>query len=92
MEYITTTQLRTKSSRLVSDLKKGKKLSLMHRSQVIGEITPISSSVEKVIFDVKKFKEAMKALKPKKLIPREDRDKIYRKHLMEKYGKGLPRR
>lgn len=92
MEYITTTQLRTKSSQLISDLRKGKKVSLVHRSQVVGEITPTSSIEEKVIFDVEKFKEAMKALRPKKLIPRKDREKIYRKHLMEKYGKGLSRR
>ncbi len=89
MEYITTTDLRTKSSQLVSDLKKGKRISLVHRSQVVGEITPTFPIKEKVIFDAKKFKEAMRALRPKRLIPKKDRERIYRAHLMKKYGKGL---
>ena len=89
MEYITTTQLRTNSSQLILDLKRGKKVSLVHRSQVVGEITPLPSVKERKVFDAKKFEAAMKSLRPKKLIPKKDREKIYRKHLMEKYGKGL---
>ena len=91
MNYITTTDLRTKSTELIKTLKEGKRISLVHRSRVVGEIRPAypEETERKTITDVKKFEEAFRKLKPKRLIPRKDRDKVYRKHLMEKYGKGL---
>lgn len=82
MNYITSTELRTKTSEVMRTLQNGGSIRLIHKSKVIGEITPTPSPVKP--FDSEKFLLALKGLKPKKLIPRKDRDKIYRKHLEEK--------
>jgi len=86
MQYITTTELRTESGKLVKTLKEGGTLRLIHRSKVIGEI--ISTSEPKP-FDPDAFEKFLDRLKPKKLVSKKDRDKIYRKYLEEKYGQGL---
>lgn len=86
MQYITTTQLRTESSKLVKTLKTGGTLRLIHRSQVIGEIIP---TYEPKPFNPDDFEKFLNRLKPKKLVSRKNRDKIYRKHLEDKYGKSL---
>ncbi|OGH47433.1 MAG: hypothetical protein A3A51_01805 [Candidatus Levybacteria bacterium RIFCSPLOWO2_01_FULL_39_10] len=85
MEYITTTNLRTKTSQLVNELKKGGKVSLIHRSKIIGVIKPVE---EPKIFDAEKFNKIIKKLN---LPPTTyaQREKIYRSHLMKKYGKGI---
>lgn len=88
MNYITTTQLRTKTSDLVSSLKKGARVFIIHRSKVIGVIEPVKEKAVKIT-DVQAFKKFLKGLKPKKIIPRSQREKIYREHMMKKYGKGL---
>ncbi len=85
MQYITTTDLRTKSSQLVDTLKKGTSVSLIHRSKVIGKIQPEQESKP---FDAKKFKKLVNSLNLPKTTYAQ-REKIYRKHLMEKYGQGL---
>ena len=85
MQYITFTELRTKSSQLKDTLKKGISVTLIHRSRVIGKIQP---EQEVKPFDAKKFKKLFEGLKFPKTTYSE-REKIYRKHLMEKYGKGL---
>ncbi|MBI2600985.1 hypothetical protein HYW42_03450 [Candidatus Daviesbacteria bacterium] len=85
MQYITTTELRTKSSKLVKTLKGGGTLRLIHRSKVIGQIMPI---YEPKPFDAKKFEKLVKNLKLPKTTYAQ-REKIYRAHLMKKYGKGL---
>jgi len=88
MEYITTTQLRTISSQLVNSLKKGNYVSLVHRSKIIGEIKPkkrLKTITEK---DIRDLKNLAKQLNLPKLSYRE-RERIYRKHLMERYGKGI---
>ncbi|MBI2018894.1 hypothetical protein HYS96_04295 [Candidatus Daviesbacteria bacterium] len=90
MEYITTTHLRTRSSQLVATLQKGGSVSLIHRSKVIGKIEPAQKSPI-TITDIKAFEKALAGIKPKKLIPRKDRDKVYRQRLMEKYGKNISR-
>ena len=86
MQVITTTELRTKSSKLVKTLKEGGTVRLIHRSKIIGEILP---TYEPKPFDADKFERFLDRIKPKKLVPKEERDKIYRKHLEEKYGKSL---
>ena len=86
MQYITTTELRTKSTKLVKTLKEGGALRLIHRSKVIGEILP---TYEPKPFNYDLFEKFLDSIKPKKLIPKKDREKIYRKHLEEKYGKSL---
>ncbi len=83
MNYITTTDLRTQSSQLVQSLRKGKKISLVHRSQVIGEISPVNLGVK--TFDVEKFRNYVKESKPGDVLSNQDREHIYGKHLEEKY-------
>lgn len=85
MQYITTTDLRTKSSQLVNILKNGSSVSLIHRSKVIGKIEPAQ---EVKPFDAEKFKKLVNNLHLPKTTHAQ-REKIYRKHLMEKYGQGL---
>lgn len=86
MNYITTTDLRTKSSQLVSDLKKGTKVSLIHRSKVVGIIEPIAQLPKP--FDAAKFKRLVKDINLPHMTYAQ-REKIYRAHLMKKYGKGI---
>ena len=86
MEYITTTHLRTKSSQLIQSLKKGTRVSLIHRSKVVGIIEPVTNPPKR--FDADKFKQLVKSLNLPKTTYAQ-REKIYRAHLMKKYGKGL---
>ena len=88
MNYITTTQLRTKTSQLVNSLKKGTRVSLIHRSKVVGVIEP-AKSTEAPPINVEEFRKFLKSIKPKKIIPRSQREKVYREHLEKKYGKSL---
>ena len=88
MQYITTTELRTKSKELIKLLQEGYSVNLIHRSKVVGEIKPVHTGL-KTITDIEAFKKALDAIKPKKIIPKSQREKIYRKHLEEKYGKPL---
>ncbi|MEK7558893.1 MAG: hypothetical protein AAB521_01140 [Patescibacteria group bacterium] len=89
MNYITTTDLRTKSSQLVASLQSGMEISLIHRSKIVGVIKPVQKSAKPLtqegINDLTKL--ARKLNLPK--ISYKEREKIYRKHLMEKYGKSL---
>lgn len=89
MQYITTTQLRTKSSQLVKALENGEHVELIHRSKVIGEIKPRYDKKPLTKEDIKKLKKLANKLNLPKLNYKE-REKIYRKHLEEKYGKDLP--
>lgn len=86
MNYITTTDLRTKSSELVEALKKGNSVTLIHRSKVVGEIKPVLKALKP--FDVKELKRLAKSLNLPKTTYAQ-RERIYRNHLMKKYGKGL---
>lgn len=88
MNYLTTTQLRTQTSKLVETLKKKGTISLIHRSKIIGEIKPVEHSTV-AITDIDKFKRLLNAVRPKKLIPRAKREEVYRKHLEKKYGRGI---
>ncbi len=87
MNYISTTDLRTKTPELINTLKNNGKVSLIHRSKIIGVIQPVS--IKSKPFDPEAFEAFAKQIRPKKLIPRSQRDKIYRRHLEEKYGKNL---
>lgn len=87
-QYISTTELREQSSKVVARLKLGEDLLLVHRSQVIGVIKPVIRE-KKVITDIIAFQKLLSALKPSKIIPRNKRDAVYRKNLQQKYGKGL---
>lgn len=87
MNYITTTNLRTQSRQLVNSLKYGEKISLIHRSKIIGEIIPIQANIN--TFDLKKFRKFTKNTKIKNNLSYQQRDALYRKHLEEKYGKDI---
>lgn len=86
MQYITTTQLRTKSSELVQSLKKGGHISLIHRSKVVGTIQPLPEIAKP--FNAKIFRHLSKSLNlPKTSL--KQREKIYRSQLTQKYGKNI---
>ena len=87
MDFVTTTNLRTQSSQLVDSLKQGKKVSLVHRSQVIGEISPAKTGTKS--FDTKKFRMFVKAPVKGGNLTYQEREQLYLKHLEEKYGKDL---
>lgn len=86
MEYITTTGLRTKTSELISALKKGTSVSLIHRSKVVGIVKPIVEAPK--TFNAARFKRLVEALNLPQTTHAE-RERIYRAHLMKKYGKGI---
>ena len=88
MDYITTTNLRTQSSKLVSELKKGNSISLIHRSKVVGVITPRKEPKALTKADINKLKKLAKELNLPKLSYSE-REKRYRKHLVKKYGEDI---
>lgn len=88
-DYITTTDLRTKSSKLVETLKRGQRVSLIHRSKVIGKIEPVQDVNPSIVFDVNKFKKFLERLGPLEHLSVREREKRYRKQLQEKYGKNL---
>lgn len=88
MNYISTTELRTKSSKLKDSLKKGESTYVMHRSKIIGVIEPYES-VGKT-FNVKQYKKLQAAVPPSKVhYSNTEREKIFSKHLKEKYGKNI---
>ena len=87
MNFITTTQLRTQTTRLTKALKNGEKVSLVHRSKVVGVIEPELQNTKKT-FDISGFKKLVKELN----LPRmtyAQREKAYRMHIEEKYGKYI---
>lgn len=88
MDYITTTNLRTQSSELVETLKRGGVVSLIHRSKVVGVIKPVKVVKTLTKTDIDQLKKAAKSLNLPNISYKE-RERIYRKHLMDKYGKGF---
>lgn len=88
MQYITTTELRTKSKKLVEILREGRSVDLIHRSKVVGKIRPSYDAKPLAKKDIEKLKKLAKKLNLPKLSYKE-RERRYRKHLMEKYRRGL---
>jgi hypothetical protein len=86
MNQITTTQLRTHSSALIEALLAGKSIELIHRSKKLGVISLSKTSEHHT--DYKRLIKNVKALNFP-FISYANREKMYRKHLMEKYGQGL---
>ena len=86
MQYITTTDLRTKTPELINTLKQKGEVSLIHRSKIVGVIKPVEASPKP--FDPVAFDRLIKDLHLPKTTPKQ-RERIYRKHLVKKYGKGL---
>lgn len=87
MTYLSTTDLRTKASLLVSLLASGKSVGLLHRSRVVGKIDPAIADSEKVNVDVDKLKTFLQKAGPKVILKNSDKERIYRDRMMEKYGK-----
>lgn len=96
MNYITTTELRTKASKLKDSLQKGESTYILHRSQVIGVIEPYKAEKEVpaekklVTFTLDKLKKLHKAFPPSKVqYTYAERAKIWGDHRREKYGKDI---
>ena len=89
MQYITTTELRTKSRKLVETLREGRSVNLIHRSKLVGKVEPIQEPKPLTEEDIEEITNLAKKLNLPKLSYKE-RERRYRKHLMEKYGQDLP--
>lgn len=90
MYTITTTQLRTQTSRLVSLLQQGQEVSLIHRSRLVGRVMP-EKKQPKVFtrFDAHRMTELVERLNLPQL-SRVEMERNYREHMIKKYGKYLP--
>lgn len=83
---MTTTNLRTKTTQLVSALKKNNRISLIHRSKIVAIIQPVQTSGKP--FDARLFAHYLKEVK---LVPTSPklRKIIYQARLNKKYGKNI---
>ncbi|MBI2268688.1 MAG: hypothetical protein HYU80_04635 [Candidatus Blackburnbacteria bacterium] len=88
MNYMTTTELRTKTKELIQALKDGETVELIHRSKIIGEFRPAEEEAP-VIRDLEKFEKFLAGIDPGEDTTYRERERRYRKHLEGKYGKGL---
>lgn len=89
MNTITATELRTKTPELVEALAAGYTVDFIHRSTLIGEISPAKKPVKIMSKkDIKELMEMANSLNLPKLSDKEI-DKRYRQHIMKKYGKSL---
>lgn len=79
MNYLTTTELRTKSAQLIDFLKRDIDVTLIYRSKIIGRILPQTGDLG--LKDLKGFKDLLRKLTPQKLVGPEKRGEIYRRHL-----------
>ena len=87
-QYISTTELREQSSKVVAKLRLGEDMVLVHRSRIIGVIKPISSKT-KSIDNLSEFKKVVSNYKPSHIIPYRKRKEIYRNYLKKRYGKDI---
>ena len=85
MEYITATELRTKTKELVKFLKNGNSTNLVYKSKIVGIVSPIKEKRPKVVDQ--HFIEIMKKMSTNKVTTKRQREQTYRKHLMDKYGR-----
>lgn len=95
MNYITTTELRTKTTGLVEALQGGEEVDILHRSKIVGRIIPKSVSQRpiKTVTDPAKLISGIKRLVGDAgKYTKEERKAIYHKHLESKYGKHFFRR
>lgn len=84
MDYITTTQLRTKSKDLVKALHEGRVVDLIHRSKVVGVIKAKIEPKPLTEEGIQKIREAAKKLNLLHLSYKE-RERRYRKLLKMKF-------
>lgn len=86
MNYLTTTDLRTKTNTLIQTILAGGSVDLIHRSQVIARVQP-AVKLTKVMTkkDIEEIQQGARELNLPRLSYAE-REKRYRKHLEQKYG------
>ena len=85
MQYITFTELRTKSRNLAKALEEGKEIKLVRKSRIVGKIipgTPIN------VIDAKKLQAKIDQLNLPRLTIQEI-DRRYRMAMMKKHGQSL---
>lgn len=80
------TELRLKPKELLRTLEEGKSVDLIHRSKPVATIQPKPVEVKR--FSAKRMEKIVKKLNLEPLTDKEI-GRRYRKHIMEKYGKGL---
>ena len=86
MNYITTTELRTRSSELIDFLLAGETVDLIHRSSIVGTIIPKEEDPGNLTkADLKKIAETLDQLSLPTTTSKE-RTKNYHLHLKKKYG------
>ena len=83
MEYITATELRTKTKELVKYLKSGNSTNLVYKSKIVGIVSPVMEKKSKVVDE--HFIKFMKKASLDTVTTKKQREQIYRKHLMDKY-------
>jgi antitoxin (DNA-binding transcriptional repressor) of toxin-antitoxin stability system len=88
MENISTTELRTKSSKLVESLRKGLTVNLVHRSKVVGSIQP-AEAPHSYPNNKSEFETFLKEIKPTSKLSYAERSKRYAQHLKNKYGESI---
>lgn len=88
MEYISTTDLRTKSSKLRDSLLHGDSTYLVHRSKVIGIIIPSRKTENTLKSSGKDFVKFLQKVTPGKRLSFEERNKRLNEYFMEEYGTG----
>jgi len=88
MNIITSTELRTKTPKVIKTLLNGGVIDIIHRSRIVGEIRPKKVGVK--VFDAKKFLKITSKLNLPRLSDQELKQNYFQ-HLKKKYGKGLPR-
>ena len=87
MQYITFTELRTKSSNLAKALEKGEEAKFVRRSKVVVRVVPDKDAKIKTI-NAKKLETTINKLNLPSLNSKEI-DRRYRKAMMKKHGQSL---
>lgn len=86
MNYITTTELRTRSSELIDFLLAGEAVDLIHRSSIVGTIIPKDDGPENLTRkDLIRMAEVLNLLHLPATTPKQRANK-YSLHLKKKYG------
>ena len=90
MNTITSTELRTKMPQVIATLLAGGTIDLIHRSKIVAEIKPKKYQGKPFTKEsLERLRVITKKLNFPKLTDRQIEAR-YRKHLMKKYGAGLP--
>ena len=83
---ITSTELRTKVPEVIATLMSGGRIDLIHRSKVVGAITPKTSRIKTI--SARELQKKIDALNLPKLTNKEI-DRRYHAAMMKKHGQSL---